>query len=319
MNDRKSYPAPFGAKYWSDTTETYMLHDDFHNHIVPHRSRGNTYRLLSDYVPLQSLIDAFTPENRRRNLDGWIQRIATRLLMDHEVWLEIVFEGPKGETPFAVFPVNGQIDRLRGTTVQKLPKRDDLPDWYPVTADWPQEVELDSERMVHVVLPDEYPSHVLTEVVMGLAEIGGALVPSWYLGGLSGVRNDVPLVNTNEVMRTRQLRVAQVALPIGWTGREVYGSNRPLNEYFRLWRELWFLHFRSAMRSCAEQALEQVLGIVANNIGIVASVVAFGTHTPNDVEQLIQKFEEGNLSFSQARDMIYERTGDDDSAPRRVV
>ena len=319
MNKRKSYPVPFHTNHWIDTPTTYMLHQDFGNHLVPNNT-GDTYRLSSDDVPLHSFEDAFfLPETNRNILDGWIEGIATRLLTNHEVWLEVAFDDLKGEALFQVFPVDGQIEVVNKSMIQRLPTKEDLPQWYQNIPDWPEQVELESARMIHVVLPNTYPTHVLTQVVTGLARTNEKVVPSWYMEGLTGVRTDIPSVEVNELERTRKLYVAQVALPIGWTGREILALHRPLNEYFRLWRELRFLHFRSAMRRCAEQALEQVLEIVAKNIGVIVSVTARGTYTPDDVERLIQEFEEGKLPFSKAYDIIYERIGDDDHPPRRIA
>ena len=72
-----------------------------------------------------------------------------------------------------------------------------------------------------------------------------------------------------------------------------------------LLRELRFLHFLASLRSCAEDALRQVLTLAGDRCGFRASVTAFGVHTPDEVNLLIQRFEAGDLPFSAVNDILY--------------
>ena len=60
-------------------------------------------------------------------------------------------------------------------------------DWYRTEdGDWEREVELDAGRMIHVTLPDEYPSELLTQVVRDLSEIDPDLTPPWVMEHWAG-------------------------------------------------------------------------------------------------------------------------------------
>ena len=135
----------------------------------------------------------------------------------------------------------------------------------------------------------------------------------------TGSRSGAPPYDAAEASRTRQLRLAQAALPIGWTARELYlGEHRAVSEYYHYLRELRFLHFLASLRSCAEDALRQVLTLAGERCGFKASVTALGVHTPDEVEVLIQKFEAGALPFSAVNDIIFE-IGEDSQSQERTV
>ena len=125
---------------------------------------------------------------------------------------------------------------------------------------------------------------------------------------ITGQRRNAPAFDSGEASRTARLRVAQAALPIGYTAREnYYGGNRCLGEYYYYWRELRFLHFRSSMRERAEQALRQVLTVAGAKCGFDAHVTARGMYTPVEVEGIIEKYEAGDIPFSAVTDLIFER------------
>ena len=115
-----------------------------------------------------------------------------------------------------------------------------------------------------------------------------------------------------ESFRTERLRVAQVALPIGWTARAIFSKDSLFTEYFYYWRELRFLHFGTSMRKRAEEALCQVLDIAGTRCGFEASVTSSGIYAPTEVENLIKRFEEGDIRFSE---LILHLAGNDRNFP----
>ena len=173
------------------------------------------------------------------------------------------------------------------------------------------QIELDPKRMVQVSLPNQYPSQLLTKVIKDLIEVDAtfSLMPSWVEEQMSGQRRDIPRYDFNEASRTERLRIAQAALPIGWSAREIlYANYRHLGEYYINWRELKFLHFRASMREQAEGALHQVLTIAGAKCGFEASAKAYGLFIPTEVETIIHKYEAGEIPFSQLAAIIYERS-----------
>ena len=121
-------------------------------------------------------------------------------------------------------------------------------------------------------------------------------------------RSSVPAFDPGEASRARRLRILQATLPIGWAAREVYyGESRHLGDYYYFWRELRFLHFKSSMRERAEKALQQVLTFAGERRGFEAHVTARGLYTPAEVGAIIKKYEAGDIPFSEATDIIFER------------
>ena len=207
-----------------------------------------------------------------------------------------------------------------GSLIQELPSRDELPDWNRGGDDWEPEVELDAGRMVYVSLPDAYSSQFLMQVVRALAAVNLSVVPDWAMERWAGQRQDAPSFDASEARRTERLRIAQAALPIGWTAREIFfGPNVHSSEYYRYWRELRFLHFLSSMRVKAEEALRQVLTLASERCGFVTSVTAHGVHTPPEVQGFTRKFEAGELAFSSVNDILSENVKDAEPERRRVV
>ena len=61
------------------------------------------------------------------------------------------------------------------------------------------------------------------------------------------------------------------------------------------------------MRESAEKALQQVLTVAGEHCGFEAHVTARGLYTPSEVGEIIKKYEAGDLPFSAATDVIFER------------
>ena len=169
-----------------------------------------------------------------------------------------------------------------------------MPDWYPGDDELDSEVELDPGRMINVSLPAAYCSQLLMQLVRDLAEVPSALIPPWHLEQMADRRLDAPFFDHAEASRTERLSIAQAALPIGWPAREaLYGPSRQMSEFYLYWRELRFLHFRSSLRARAEDALRKVLKFAGEKCGFVASVTANGLYTPQESEELLERFQKG--------------------------
>ena len=290
MTDRRSRWFPSSPKMWIASSQTHFLYEDFDTRVVPYRHDPEAYVLSTEGTPRHE-VDRALSLKEAFELDGFLRAVATRLLTTHEVWLEVSFEEESREqTPFAVTEVDGVRRTAEGGLVQQLPSSDELPEWYGDNGEWGTVLELDADRMVHVGLPDAYPSEVLARVVTDLAEIEFSPTPPWVIEQWTGSQGDVPPYDAGEASRTHQLRLAQASLPIGWTARELYlGSARAVGDYYHYLRELRFLHFLASMRACAEEALRHVLELAGERCGFKATVTSFGVWTPNEVDALIQK------------------------------
>ena len=176
--------------------------------------------------------------------------------------------------------------------------------------------------MVHVRLPDKYPRGLLKKLVEDLVEIDSNdnLMPSWVLEQMTGQRKSAPPFDSGEAIRTQRLRIAQATLQIGWTAREIYyGGNSYLGDYYYYWRELRFLHFRSSMRERAEKALQQVLTFAGEMCSFEAHVTARGLYTPIEVEDIIKKYEAGDIPLSAMTDIIFECPNSSQSRERILL
>lgn len=306
MTDRRSRRFPSSPKVWIDSPQTQFLYEDFGNRVVPYRHDPAPYVLSTEGAPRHNVAGALSLEEAF-GLDGFLRAVATGLLTTHEVWLEVSFEDESPEqTPFAVAEVDGVRRTAEGDLVQQLPSSDELPEWYRDNGEWGTVLELDADRMVHVGLPDAYPSEVVARVITDLAEIEFNPIPRWVTEQWTGSQGDVPPFDAGAASRTHQLRLAQAALPIGWTGRESYlGADRAVSDYYHYLRELRFLHFMASMRACAEDALRHVLELAGERCGFKATVTSFGVWTPNEVDALIQKFEAGDVPFSAMTDILW--------------
>lgn len=321
MTSRRSRSFPYEPKLWAWSDQTHLLHEDFSNLIVPYGRDPAAYELSTEGIPYYQVGESLTLGERAQHVDGFVRAAASGLLVNHNVWLEVVFDdGAQSRAPFAVFEVDGVRREKTGDLVQELPRRQELPDWFQPGDQWEAEIQLDADRMVHVSLPDAYPSQLLVQVVRDLAEVGSPLPPSWVIEGFTGQRRDAPPYNASEAVRTEHLRIAQAALPIGWTAREIFlGSTRQVSDYYHYWRELRFLHFRASMRARAEEALRQVLTLASTRCGFTASVTSNGVYTPDEVEGIIREFEVGEISFSDVSDLIFEKPSDVHSKQRCIV
>ena len=326
MTGRRSRWFPYQPVMWNWSTETHLLLDDFNNRVVPYQNDRDTYKLSTQGIPSRQVLAALElwEDGGRHGADNFVHAVASSLLTDHEAWLEVTFDkDDQNRSPFGVFEAPGVKRTATGSLIQETPKLDERNYRHEAEADGNlQKVELDGELMVSASLPNDYPSPLLMKVSRELAEVDSTSnsIPTWVMEQISLQRQDAPPFDANEVTRTKRLRIAQAALPIGWTAREVfYGNNRHLGDYYYYWRELRFLHFCSSMRDCAEEALRQVLTLAGKRCGFNASVTTSGLYTPPEVEGLIRKFEVGEIAFSALNDIIFERAEGPYARQRRVV
>lgn len=315
---------PSEPKMWVRSPETHLLLQDFNNSIVPYRSDGDAYQLLTDRIESSRVQDALELWGNRDGPDGFVSAVASSLLTDHEVWIEVIFdEGDRNPLPFTLLQAPGVRRTANGKLIQERPKLNEGTHEYRDIADSEiEQVELDTQRMVNASLPDRYPSRMLAKIVVELTEADASydLTPSWAMEKMVGHRRNGPSYDPTEASRTNRLRIAQVTLPIGWTAREIYyGNNRSLGDYYYFWRELRFLHFRSSLRESAEEALRQVLTLAGARCGFKASVNTSGLYTPLEVEEVINKFEIGEIPFSALTDIIFEKADGSCSRQRLVL
>ena len=321
MTDRRSRWFPSGPKRWLQSDQTQLLYQDFSTRVVPYRQDPKAYVMQTEGISPYYVEQSLTLRENARRLDGLLRRVASKLLVDHEVWLEVSF-GDRGQNcaPFAVSNVDGVRQVNGGSMIQVLPRLSDLPDWFQNRDGWGREVDLDSDRMIRIVLPDDYPSHLLTQVVHELADVPSMADLGKVLNPWSSQRPGGELFDSNVFIRTRDLAITQAALPIGWTAREILMQvRRQTNEYYYYWRELHFLHFLASIRARAEEALRQVLALAGKQCDFVASVTAHGIHTPQEVQDFIHQFEAGDLAFSDVNGIILENATAQHTKQRRVV
>ena len=258
--------------------------------------------------------EALSLWNNGRGADSFVNAVASTLLTEHEAWLEVIFKpDDRDGLPFRPLLVHGVRRTATGSLIQEVPTLESSGG-----SDYPhqgeperhfQTIELDEGYMVHVRLPDQYPSRLLKKLVEDLVEvdINDNLVPPWVMEKMTGQRRNAPAFDSGEATRTQRLRIAQATLPIGWTAREIYyGDNRYLGDYYYYWRELRFLHFRSSMRERAERALQQVLTFAGEKCSFEAHITARGLYTPIEVEEVIKKYEAGDIPLSAVSDIIFE-------------
>ncbi len=320
MTDRQSRWFPSSPARWIDSGQTHLLYQDFDARVIPYRHDPEAYKLSTEGA-LDYEVDGALSLRDARGVDGFLRAVAARLLTNHEAWLEVSFEDERGEpTPFTVTEVDGARRTESGGVVQKLPSRHELPEWYRDKGEWGGVIDLDPDRMVHARLPDEYPSEVLTRVTTDLAAIEFELTPPWVMDHWAGSKREAPPYEADEALRTHQLRVAQAALPIGWTARELHiGQHRAVSDHYHYLRELRFLHFLASLRVSAEDALRQVLTRASETCGFKASVTAFGVNTPDDVAASIREFEAGALPFSAVNEILYGPATGSPSEKRNVI
>ena len=232
MTSRISRWFPSEPKMWVMSPETHLLLEDFNNSIVPYRSGGDAYQLLTDRIESSRVQDALELWGHRDGPDGFVSAVASSLLTDHEVWIEVIFdEDDRNPLPFTLLQAPGVTRTANGKLIQERPKLNEETHEYRDIADSEMEqVELDTQRMVNASLPDRYPSQMLAKMVVELIEADAIydLTPSWAMEKLVGQRPNAASFDPTEANRTNRLRIVQVTLPIGWTAREIYYGKQPI-------------------------------------------------------------------------------------------
>ena len=310
MAKRMSRWALIPHKEWVDSFETGLLYEDFRNRVLPFRD-PDAYVLEGQSAPTFESLD-LPSHSQGIRIDDFVREVATRLLGDHEVWIEVVIDDTGvSEHPITFVPVLGVKQTPGGAVFQELPSRSDLPLWYNPGSDWRERQELDPDRMIQIGLPEQYGSAVLSKVVGGLATIVPDVSPGLYLDQtLQRSANPAPF-DIGEFDRTRRLRALQVALPIGWTAREILrGQNMLTTDYYHNWRELRFLHFTASMRSQAEEGIARAIALAKTIVDFDLSVTADRIYSPHQVELVMQRFERGEISFASVSDSIFEKGSD---------
>ncbi len=268
---------------------------------------GGAYELSAQGISGSQIKKALSLWDNGRGTDSFVSSVATTLLTEHEAWLEVVFTpDDRDGLPFRPVLVHGVRKTTNGNLIQEIPTAES-----PGSPNYPhlETVELDDKCMVHVYLPEKYPSGLLKRLVEDLVEVdvNDNLMPQWAMEKMTGQRRNTPAFDFSEATRTQRLRILQATLPIGWAAREIYyGENRNLGDYYFYWRELRFLHFRSSMRERAEKALQQVLAIAGERCDFKARVTARGLYTPTEVEEVIKRYEAGDIPLSAVNDIIFE-------------
>ena len=308
---------------WVRSPQAMLMLRDFDLQVVPYRMNGDAYRLSAQGMSSTDINRSLELGRHGKGVDGFVRTVANGLITGHEVWLEITFgDDEQGHPFFRVFPVYGVKQESSGRLVQRVPGRNrpSLPE--SDQSIQTVEIELNSERIIGVSLPDDYPSNLMTEVVNGLAGAGTSfdLLPNWVKEQMAGQRRDAPHYDSAAVIRTERLRIIQAASPIGWTAREIYfGDGRHLGDYYYYWRELRFLHFTSSLRACAEKMLLRVLTLAGTRCGFTTQVTAVGLYLPSEVEALISRFEAGEIAFTSINEIIFENADSPFADERQVV
>ena len=314
MTSRTSRWFPHEPKMWLHSTQTYLLLEDFNLYVVPHRNKGDAYELSVQGISSSQIKEALSLWNSGRGADSFVSAVASTLLTEHEAWLEVIFKpDDRDGLPFRPLLVHGVRKTATGSLIKEVPTLESSGSSnYPHQGEPErqfQTIELDEGCIVHVCLPDKYPSGLLKKLVEDLVEVDANdnIMPPWVMEKMTGQRRNAPAFDSGEATRTQRLRIAQATLPIGWTAREIYyGENRHLGDYYYYWRELRFLHFRSSMRERAEKALQQVLTFAGGECGFEAHVTARGLYTPTEVEEIINKYEAGDIPLSAVNNIMFE-------------
>ena len=310
MMNRLSRPIPGGHGLWNLGSQAHLMEQDYRNYVVPHLNGGEAYRLRVNGTTRQSVQTALSIDRGARGgPGGFIRVVASLLLNNKEVWLEVASSAEEESTrQFQVFIVNGVREEPSVRVTQELPPRGELPDWYPEDEAWGQTVELDPDRMIHIPMPEAYPKDLIGSVMSELAEISTFPTPDWARRQMIGQYPGAPRFDHAEAYRIERLRILEAALPIGWTAREAFlsQSSRVMSYYYYLLRELRFLHFVASMRERAEVGLVQVLQIAGERCGFSVNVTTHGVITPAEVCGIIGAFESGSLSFAAVREIKYQ-------------
>ena len=320
MSGQLSKWLPMAPKMWIESFEADLLFEDFNNGVVPYRWDRDSYMLSGAKLPRLLSINS-NPYMTGSRIDEFIRETAARLLVDHEVWLEVVIgDETDKESPFRIVPVLAVKRSLNGDLVQEIPGKELLPDWFKAGIDWKNETRLDSDAMVHIELPDGYPSNMLWNIYLDLAELGSGMTPEWYTSQLFSQSPDPTPFDIADFSRTHRLGVLQATRQIGWTAREVLlGETGVISDYLRCLRELRFLHFRAAMRSQAEEGLRKAFEVAKQRTGYRGKIIAEGLYTPSEIEFLTGQFERGEIPFSTVSDIMFEKSEESSARTRSIL
>lgn len=323
MDERRSRLLPprddgqFSSYYWR------MLSEDTYRQAVPYRSGPDAYVLTVEGAQAYDVERALSLSHHESGMDNFVRHIASGLLSQPEVWLEVWFtDSVEPENKFGVCEVQGVKRKPNGGLAQVLPPASELPDWIVIDERWENEIDLDAARMIRIRTPEAYPADTLRGIMQEVSGMRIAHLPDWVTAQMDGQRTSAPRFDVAEASRTERLRVAQITSPIGWTAREwIFGSgdSRTMSEYYRRWRELQFLHFVASLRERAEDALRQTLTLAGDRCGFVASVVSNDVCTPDEVSEITRLFEDGDLPFEVVDDIILQQAGAADIGRRQVV
>ncbi len=334
MSELLSRWVPSGRRRYPDGLNAHLLFQDVSTGIVPYRTGwDDAYRLVIDPPERQwALKESLSLSPQDSGADDFIREVARRLFVDHEVWIELAVDasrtpkrrrgGMAGERLFEVAIVHGLMEDLAtGAKRQVLPSAEEIPPHYSIDFGGVAEVDLSSARLIRVNLPVRYPGHQLDVILRELAEIPEKLTPDWVDAKWMGIAAaDAPTFNVAEHIRLRDLLTLQATRPIGWTAREIFlGERRVLNDYAHFERELRFLHFRVALRARAEEALTQVLREAGEVLGLHIEAYAEGLLTPVQVDEAIERFQGGTLTFAEVNDWIFEKGIIEGTESRRLL
>lgn len=321
LTSRKSRPLPPMPKVRAESLQTRMLLEDVHNQVVPYRHKIEPYVVDVEEISNHAFEKAVTLNDQSLGIDDFLREVAIGLLRSHEVWIEVcINDGNTEGPPFEVCEVYGVKRTSTGQLVQEIPDKANLPDWFQATDDCGHCLKLDSDTMVHVSLPESYPSQVLERVIRDLANVHSISMPAWAMQHAEEGNADGPRFDISEASRTERLYILQAALPIGWTAREIYlDKSRQINEYYRHLRELRFLHFLASMRECAEAALREILTLAGKRCGFTASVTAHGVCTPDEVCEFIRRYRAAELPISAVTDIILQQAAVPGPEQRKII
>ena len=92
MTSRRSPSFPYEPKLWAWSDQTHLLHEDFSNLIVPYPRKPAAYELSTEGIPYYQVGESLTLGERAQHVDGFVRAAASGLLVNHNVWLEVVFD-----------------------------------------------------------------------------------------------------------------------------------------------------------------------------------------------------------------------------------
>ena len=322
MTARRSRPIPPSLNTWHEYPQLSMLREDFGARIVPFQRRHQgAYLVEVDGVASSRVERSLATLEGGPGVDGFVRAVGDRLLTVGEIWIEVVTEDDDADRmPFRLFEVNDVRQDASGVLFQELPAKAELPVGFEADSTWSDPLPLDSEALVHAVLPSEYPKELLSPIVSGLSEIPFHMSPDWTVETTEHrPPKDAPY-DFEEARRIARQHILQVARPIGWPAREMHLTDRRVvSEYYLILRELRFLHFLASVRASAEAALIDVLALVEQKLGMSASVTARNVYTSEDVSQIVSRFKAGGVPLTAMTDILLQETQVSKEGARRLL